>query len=67
MTQQLTELTRHRDETLATLSHLHQELANTLATTTGPASQPPTGPRKPAATPEPRPAQSPPDSRGGPV
>ncbi len=53
MAQQLTDLTRHRDETLATLSHLHQELANTLATT-GPASQPPTGPPEPAATPEPR-------------
>ena len=67
MTQQLTDLTRHRDETLATLSHLHQELANTLATTADPASQPPTGPPQPAATPEPRPAQSPPDSRGDPV
>ena len=67
MTQQLTELTRHRDETLATLRHLHQELANTLATTAGPASQPPTGPRKPATTPEPRPAQSPPDSPGDPA
>ena len=54
MAQQLTDLTRHRDETLATLSHLHQELANTLATTTGPASQPPTGPSEPAATPQPR-------------
>ena len=53
MAQQLTDLTRHRDETLATLRHLHQELANTLATT-GPASQPPTGPPEPAATPEPR-------------
>ena len=52
MAQQLTELTRHRDETLATLSHLHQELANTLATTADPASQPPTGPPEPAATPE---------------
>ncbi len=54
MTQQLTDLTEHRDETLATLTHLHQELANTLATTTGPASQPPTDPPEPAATPEPR-------------
>ena len=52
MTQQLTDLTRHRDETLATLSHLHQELANTLATTADPASQPPTDPPEPAATPE---------------
>ena len=54
MTQQLTDLTRHRDETLATLRHMHQELANTLATTAGPASQPPTGPAEPAATPQPR-------------
>ncbi len=54
MTQQLTDLTEHRDETLATLTHLHQELANTLATTTGPASQPATGLPEPAATPEPR-------------
>jgi len=54
MTQQLTDLTRHRDDTLATLRHLHQELAKALATTAGPASQPPTGPPEPAATPEPR-------------
>jgi len=54
MTQQLTNLTRHRDEILATLTHLHQELANTLGTTADPASEPPTGPAEPAATPEPR-------------
>ena len=54
MTQQLTDLTGHRDDILATLRHLHQELANTLATIAGPASQPPTGPPEPAVTPEPR-------------
>jgi cell division septum initiation protein DivIVA len=41
MTQQLTDLTRHRDEAVAVLSRLHEDLAKALASTAGPASEPP--------------------------
>jgi cell division septum initiation protein DivIVA len=41
MTQQLSELARQRDDALATLNGLHQALAEILASTAGPASEPP--------------------------
>ncbi len=42
MTRQLSDLTRQRDEALATLNGLHQALAEILASTADPASEPPT-------------------------
>jgi cell division septum initiation protein DivIVA len=42
MTRQLADLTQRRDETLATLGYLHQELAKTLASIADPASEPAT-------------------------
>jgi cell division septum initiation protein DivIVA len=40
MNQQLTDLTRHRDEAIATLNRLHQDLAKALASTEGPPNEP---------------------------
>ena len=48
MTQQLSDLTRQRDEALATLNGLHQALAEILGSTAGPPNEPPgqlAGPR----------------------
>jgi cell division septum initiation protein DivIVA len=41
MTQQLSDLTRQRDEALATLNGLHQALAEILGSTAGPPNEPP--------------------------
>jgi cell division septum initiation protein DivIVA len=47
MTQQLSDLTRQRDEAIATLSRLHQDLAKALASTEGPPSEPPAASDRP--------------------
>jgi cell division septum initiation protein DivIVA len=49
MTQQLSDLARQRDEAIATLRGLHEDLAKALASTEGPPSEPPAASDRPPA------------------
>ncbi len=54
MSRQLTDVTRHRDETLVGVRQLHEELAKTLAISAGSAGEPASGRPGQAASSEPR-------------